>query len=153
MELGEGVSEAVARRSRGIARLVVRFLDRLQDAATVTNIKGFKNENLITIMLAEAVFSEFLKIDDRGLTKTDIKILIQLSKAEEPVGLDTLAVIANEDKPTLEHSVEPYLIQEGLLFRTKRGRILTDEGKRYLLSAGYINSSTNPDSTGRLLEV
>lgn len=149
LTLGEGVAEAIARRSRGVARLIVRFLDRLSDAAIVSSNPTYKK--VITLQLAKAVFKEFLKVDDRGLTKSDIKILIQLSKISEPVGLDTLATIANEDKTTVERAIEPYLIQESLVIRTKRGRILTDEGRRYLNTAGYINSGPDQPRSDRLI--
>lgn len=149
LTLGEGVAEAIAKRARGVARLIVRFLDRLSDAAIVSSNPTYKR--VITLQLANAVFKEFLKVDDRGLTKSDIKILKQLSKIHEPVGLDTLATIANEDKATVERAIEPYLIQEGLIMRTKRGRILTDEGRRYLNSAGYINSGSDQSSSDRLI--
>lgn len=141
MQLAPGVAEAVAQRARGVARLIVRFLDRVQDAAIVTAHRSNKPDeaNHISLKLAETMLKEFLKVDDKGLTKTDIKILTQLCKMTEPVGLETLAAIANEDKSTIQHNVEPYLIQEGLLLRTKRGRLITDEGRRYLHAEGYIN--------------
>ena len=146
LELGSGVAEAIAQRSRGIARLIIRFLDRLADAALVAEKE---KSNHISLELAELMFRQFLKVDDRGLTQADIKILIQLAKISDPVGLDTLATIANEDKETVARSIEPYLIQEGLLVRTKRGRIITEAGHRYLMSAGYINSGL--DTSGRLM--
>lgn len=151
LELGSGVAEAIAIRSRGVPRLIVRFLDRLADAALVAGRDNPTYNRVITRQLAEAVFQNFLKIDDRGLTKTDLKILKVLAKLDDPVGLDTLATIVNEDKSSVEHTIEPYLIQEGLVIRTKRGRLLTDEGRRYLGSAGHIESQTDGPSTGRLI--
>jgi Holliday junction DNA helicase RuvB len=151
LTLGPGVPEAIANRSRGVPRLVVRFLDRLADAALVAGRTNPTYRKVITVQLAEAVFRDFLKVDDRGLTKTDIKILKQLSKLKDPVGLDTLATIANEDTTSVERTIEPHLIHEGLLVRTKRGRILTDEGRRYLESAGYIEAGPNVLRTGRLM--
>lgn len=143
LTLEPGVAEAIARRSRGVARLVVRFLDRVADAAVVAAQGREDLKKKVSLDLAETMLRHFLKVDDRGLTKSDIKILLQLSKMVEPVGLDALSVIANEDTATIQNSVEPYLIQEGLLMRTKRGRIITDEGRRYLEAAGYATTETD----------
>ncbi len=135
ISLGEGVDAAVSRRSRGVARLIVRFLKRLRDAAIVAGRGNPEYKGHISINLTKVMFRDFLKIDDRGLTKTDVKLLKLLAGAEDPVGLDSLATFANEDKSTLARAVEPFLIQEGLLLVTKRGRVITDEGKRYLETA------------------
>lgn len=151
LELSEGVAEAIARRSRGVARLIVRFLDRLADAAVVASQGREHLRNVVSLELAETMFRQFLKVDDRGLTKSDLKILIQLNKLNDPVGVDTLATIANEDKTTIERAVEPYLIQEGLLIRTKRGRVITEEGRRYLAACGYTDTSSQR-TQGRILE-
>ena len=151
LTLGAGVAEAIAQRSRGVPRLVVRFLDRLSDAALVAGRNNPTYKKVITKQLTEAVFRDFLRVDDRGLTKTDIKILKQLSQLSDPVGVDTLATIANEDRKSVENTIEPYLIQEGLLIRTKRGRLLTEEGRRYLETAGYIKTGPALPRTGRLI--
>jgi Holliday junction resolvasome RuvABC ATP-dependent DNA helicase subunit len=70
---------------------------------------------------------------------------------EDPVGVDTLAAISNEDKSTLEQEVEPYLVQEGLISRTRRGRVLTAEGRRYLRTAGYVKGTSSEKRTGRTI--
>lgn len=151
LQLGEGVPESIAKRSRGVGRLLVRFLDRLAASAMVASQVRPETSNMITLPLANKVFRDFLKVDDRGLTKTDIKILMQLNGLEYPVGVDTLSAIVNEDKSTLEQEVEPYLVQEGLLERTKRGRIITDEGRRYLHTAGYIKDASSMGRMGRII--
>jgi Holliday junction DNA helicase RuvB len=153
LNLGPGVSEAIARRSRGVARLIVRFLERLRDGSDVAAQDNPGSENIISLELAELMFQQFLKVDDRGLTKTDIKILKQLAKVSEPVGVDMLATVANEDKATIEKSVEPYLIHEGLIIRTKRGRLITEEGRRYLVEAGYLKEEIGLGVAGRLIGV
>ena len=148
-----GVSEAIAKRSRGVPRLIVRYLERVHDAAVVAAKENPGTENVITLELAELMFKQFLKVDDRGMTKTDIKILLQLARQPDPVGLEMLATIANEDKGTVERSIEPYLIHEGLIVRTKRGRLLTEEGRRYLEEAGYLKeeSRSKGERAGRLI--
>ncbi len=153
LRLSEGVAEAVAKRSRGVPRLIVRYLDRLTDAAVVASKGNPGTENVITLELTELMFKQFLKVDDRGLTKTDIKILKQLAKQSDPVGVDMLATITNEDKDTVERSIEPYLIHEGLITRTKRGRLLTDEGYRYLVESGYLKEEPRSGRAGRVIGV
>jgi Holliday junction DNA helicase RuvB len=151
LELGEGVAEAIANRSRGVGRLLVRFLDRLAAAAVVASQVRPEASHVITRQLADKMFTDFLKVDDRGLTTTDLKILKSLHKQEDAVGLDTLATVVNEDKSTIEQEVEPYLVQEGLVARTKRGRIITDEGRRYLHTAGYIKEAPSAGRVGRVI--
>lgn len=151
LQLGEGVAEAVAKRSRGVARLIVRFLERLAAAAVVASQEQPEARGVITQQLADKVFKDFLKVDDRGLTTTDVKILKQLQRLEDAVGLDTLATVVNEDKSTIEQEVEPYLVQEGLISRTKRGRVITDEGRRYLYSEGYVQKAPVSGRSGRVI--
>ena len=149
--LKDGVADSIARRSRGVARLIVRFLKRLRDAAVVAGRENPEYRNIISLNLTNVVFRDFLKIDDRGLTKTDVKLLKLLARAEDPVGLDSLATYANEDKSTIAKSVEPFLIQEGLVLVTKRGRVITEEGKRYLEVAGHIGTESSDETTGRII--
>lgn len=151
LRLEAGVDDAIAKRSRGVARLIVRFLERLHSPAVVASQNRPDRQNIITLELAELMFSQFLKVDDRGLTKTDVKILKQLARNQDPVGLDTLAAIANEDRGTVERTIEPYLIQEGLMARTKRGRIITEEGRRYLVAEGYLAQEPDMGRAGRIM--
>lgn len=150
LELSPGVAEAIARRSRGVARLIVRFLDRVADAAVIAAQGREELKKKISLELAEIMLGHFLKVDDRGLTKSDIKILVQLSKQAEPVGIESLAIFANEDRATIQNSVEPYLLQEGLIERTKRGRIITEEGRRYLAASGHSEMENHP-AVGRVM--
>ena len=136
--LEAGVSETIAKRSRGVARLIVRFLERLGDGATITN-PG--RDPFVTLEMARLVFQRLLKVDDRGLTKGDIKVLIQLAQTSEPLGIDALASMTNEDKTNIQNTIEPYLVQEGLILRTKRGRVITDMGRKHLAEAGYLKEA------------
>jgi len=151
LTLEPGVDVAVAKRSRGVARLVVRFLDRLSDAAAVAGVESGECQNTISLGLADVVFKQFLKVDDRGLTRTDIKILKALHNATDRVGLDMLATLVNEDKSTVEKSIEPYLIHQDLLLRTKGGRVITEEGRRYLVSQGYVGEEPEMGHIGRII--
>ena len=151
INLDSGVPEVIAKRSRGVPRLVVRFLERINDARIVAAQKNPTYGQIVTTDLAEHVLQEILHIDDRGLSKTDIKILKEVAKQMDPVGLELLAAISNEDKGTIENMIEPYLVQEGLICRTKRGRVITDEGRRYLEAEGYINTKPEIQRIGRLI--
>ena len=116
----EGASE-IARRSRGTPRLANRLLRRIRDFAEV------KYDGIITAEVARFGL-DLLDVDTYGLDKVDRLILrtliIQFSGG--PAGLDTLAAAIGEDAGTLEDVYEPYLIKNGFLNRTPRGRVVTD---------------------------
>ena len=115
----KGATE-LARRSRGTPRLANRLLKRVRDFAQV------KYDGVITEDVANLAL-DLLEVDKLGLDKGDRSILeTMIDKFDGgPVGLDTLAAALGEDSGTLEDVYEPYLIQNGLLQRTPRGRIAT----------------------------
>jgi len=121
----------IAKRGRGVPRVIVSYLERCRDVACLYN------ENKIVKELTTVVFSE-LKIDSTGLTLADIKLLKILYETEVPVGLDNIAVQLNESTQVLSETVEPYLIQRGFLIRGSKGRVITSKGKRYLAEKGHI---------------
>jgi Holliday junction DNA helicase RuvB len=94
--------------------------------------------NLVTQEIAGVMFKE-LGIDEIGLTKTDLKILKTLYDIGEPIGLDNLSVIVNESPKTLSSSIEPFLIQRGLMVRSGRGRKITKIGIQYLNKSNYLS--------------
>ena len=117
----------VARRSRGTPRLANRLLKRVRDFAQV------KYDGRITKEVA--VFAlDLLEVDRHGLDQLDRRILRTIIEkfAGGPVGLDTLAAALGEDGGTLEDVYEPYLIQNGFLNRTSRGRVATEQSYRHL---------------------
>lgn len=116
----EGALE-IARRSRGTPRIANRLLRRVRDFAEV------KNEGLISPELAQYALNK-MEVDSLGLDDMDRQLLLAIIDkfAGGPVGLETLSAALSEDKGTLEEVYEPYLIQEGLLQKTPRGRIVTD---------------------------
>ncbi|MFH1277977.1 MAG: Holliday junction branch migration DNA helicase RuvB [Candidatus Eisenbacteria bacterium] len=122
----EGASE-IARRSRGTPRVVNRLLRRVRDFAEVEG-KGVIDGPLARHALAR------LDVDDRGLNGMDLKILDAVVRRFDggPVGLGTLAVSVGEEPDTIEEVHEPFLLQEGLLKRTPRGRVATAEAYRHL---------------------
>lgn len=116
----EGAME-LARRSRGTPRLANRLLKRVRDFAQV------KYDGHITKEVADFAL-DLLEVDKLGLDNIDREILTTMMEkfAGGPVGLDTLAAAIGEDAGTIEDVYEPYLIQNGLLQRTPRGRMVTD---------------------------
>ncbi len=121
----------IAQRARGTPRLMVRYLERIADAMTFLGKTG------ITIDLVEAQFN-LMKIDEIGLTESDITILKILYASELPVGIDTLALHTNQDKNTIAEVNEPYLLRLGMIERSKQGRIITDNGVEHLVKSGLI---------------
>lgn len=117
----EGAAE-IAKRSRGTPRVANRLLRRVRDVAQVQNSASITRE------IADAAL-QFLEVDSLGFDVLDRKLLlVAIEKfAGGPVGLDTLAAAIGETKETIEDVIEPYLIQQGYLVRTPRGRVVTQQ--------------------------
>ena len=122
----EGAME-LARRSRGTPRLANRLLKRVRDFAQV------KYDGVITRQVADFAL-DILDVDRLGLDNNDRAILNTIIQkfSGGPVGLDTLAAALGEDSGTLEDVYEPYLLMNGLINRTPRGRTVTEEAYRHL---------------------
>ena len=120
IEIDENGAMEMARRSRGTPRLANRFLKRVRDYAQV------KYNGVITREVAAEAL-DFLEVDRYGLDATDRLLLTtMLDKfSGGPVGLDTLAAAIGEDSGTIEDVYEPYLIKNGFINRTPKGRIVT----------------------------
>ncbi len=118
---------AMARRCRGTPRIANRLLKRVRDYAQV------KGQGVITDELAQYALDQ-LEVDHLGLDEMDRRILTLISEkfAGGPVGIETISAALSEDKGTLEEVYEPFLIQEGLLQKTPRGRVVTDLAKKHL---------------------
>ncbi|MBI4614458.1 MAG: Holliday junction branch migration DNA helicase RuvB [Planctomycetes bacterium] len=126
VELDAAAAETVAARARGTPRVANRILRRLRDVAQVAG------EGRIDERVAEEGM-RMLGLDERGLDAVDRKLLDSiLAAGGGPVGLKTLAVMVGETEDTLEDVYEPFLIQQGLLLRTPRGRVTTPEARRAL---------------------
>jgi Holliday junction DNA helicase RuvB len=121
VRIEEEAAMELARRSRGTARIANRLLRRIRDFAQI------EGNGDITKDLAHASLVR-LDVDEKGLDEMDKRILtIMLEKFNGgPVGISTLAVAIGEQGETLEEIYEPYLIQEGFLKRTPRGRVATE---------------------------
>lgn len=118
---------AIARRSRGTPRLANRLLKRVRDFAQV-KYDGYITEEVANYAL------DLLDVDKEGLDQTDRGLLlIMIEKFQGgPVGLDTLAAAIGEDAGTIEDVYEPYLLKNGFIQRTPRGRVVTDSAYRHL---------------------
>lgn len=125
VDIDEQGALEIARRSRGTPRLANRLLKRVRDFAQV------KYDGVITLKVANFAL-DLLDVDKLGLDNTDRNILMSMIDKFNggPVGLDTLAACIGEDSGTIEDVYEPYLIQNGLIARTPRGRVVTE--KAYL---------------------
>ena len=126
VDIDEEGSLEIARRSRGTPRIANRLLKRVRDFAQV------RYDGIITGEVAMAAL-DLLEVDKLGLDNTDRNILTQMIEkfGGGPVGLDTLAAAIGEDSGTIEDVYEPYLIQNGFIARTPRGRIVTELGYRH----------------------
>ena len=127
VEIDEKGASEMAKRSRGTPRLANRLLKRVRDFAQV------KYDGKITGQVA-AFALDLLEVDRCGLDQTDRYILDTLITKFQggPVGLDTLAAAIGEDAGTIEDVYEPYLIQNGFIMRTPRGRVATERAYHHL---------------------
>jgi Holliday junction DNA helicase RuvB len=122
----EGAAE-IARRARGTPRIANRLLRRVRDYAEV------RAGGRITRAAAQAAM-DMLKVDAEGFDELDRRLLATIIENFDggPVGVESLAAALSEDRGTLEDVVEPYLIQQGFLVRTARGRMASAKGWRHL---------------------
>jgi Holliday junction DNA helicase RuvB len=115
-----GGAHEIARRSRGTPRIANRLLRRVRDFADV------KGDGIITKNIADDAL-DMLNVDQHGLDHLDRRLLLTLIEKFDggPVGVDSLAAAISEERGTIEDVLEPYLIQQGYLMRTARGRMVT----------------------------
>jgi len=115
----EGAAE-LARRSRGTPRIANRLLRRVRDYAEV------KSDGRVTRVIAERAM-KMLNVDEQGFDAQDRKLLLTIIEKFNggPVGVDNLSAAIGEERGTIEDVLEPYLIQQGFIMRTPRGRMAT----------------------------
>lgn len=140
VQIDQGGAAEIAKRSRGTPRVANRLLRRLRDFAQV------EGDGTVTREIAQRSLLR-LQVDELGLDEMDKRILEALVKkfGGGPVGLNTLAVAVGEEPDTVEEVYEPFLIQEGFIMRTPRGREATEKAYRHL------GVSWERDGQGRLL--
>jgi Holliday junction DNA helicase RuvB len=144
MNLTEEGATEIARRSRGTPRIAGRLTRRIRDFCMVAGLP------VVDRAAADAALTR-LDVDHFGLDAMDMRYLRRLADHHQggPVGVETLAAALAEARDTLEDVVEPYLIQEGFLLRTSRGRMLGDAGWRHL---GIKPPQKRPDQPDLLTE-
>ena len=146
LEIDGDAAYEIALRSRGTARIANALLKRVRDFAQVLG------DGRINLEITRFALNK-LKIDKRGLDAIDNKILRTLITTFKggPVGIGTLATSVSEDAGTLEEVYEPFLIKEGFLIRTQRGRVATDLAYTHLGMETYMNQRKyNLDENGTL---
>ena len=136
----EDAAIEIARRSRGTPRIANALLRRMRDFAQV------KGDGIITLEIAKFGLKA-LNVDEYGLDEMDNKILLALIDKFKggPVGLNTISTAVGEQAGTIEEVYEPFLIQEGFIIRTQRGRVVTEKAYHHL-------GRKMPDSQGGLFD-
>jgi Holliday junction DNA helicase RuvB len=129
IELPVDGARQIAARSRGTPRIANRLLKRVRDYADV------HGDGTITAALADFALNE-LEVDQLGLDHMDRRILLLIHEkfAGGPVGIETLSASLSEEVDTLEEVYEPFLLQEGLIQKTPRGRMITEVCRAHLKS-------------------
>jgi Holliday junction DNA helicase RuvB len=135
VEIEDEAALEIAGRSRGTPRIANRILRRVRDVAQV------RHEGAVTTQIAREAL-ELLEVDEAGLEKIDRDLLRAIVERFDggPVGLSTLAVALGEEPDTVEDVYEPYLLQQGFVQRTPRGRIVTSSGRAHIGSAALDES-------------
>lgn len=120
MQLDQGGALEVAKRSRGTPRIANRLLRRVRDFAEV------RSQGVISQSVADQALN-LLNVDEQGFDHMDRRLLLAMIDKFDggPVGIDSLAAAISEERHTIEDVLEPYLIQQGFITRTPRGRMLT----------------------------
>ncbi len=126
-KIDESAAFEIAKRSRGTPRIAIRLLKRIIDFSVVQNLPA------ITNMVVEDSLKK-MRIDSEGLDDMDRKYLkcIAIDYNGGPVGIETLSASLLEQKDIIEDVIEPYLMQQGLVQRTSRGRILSEKGHNHI---------------------
>ncbi|MHA1558402.1 MAG: Holliday junction branch migration DNA helicase RuvB [Alphaproteobacteria bacterium] len=139
IDLTENGADEIAKRSRGTPRIALRLLRRVWDFAIVSKETSVAKEIVVFAL-------NRLKVDPLGLDSHDLSYLKIIADAYQggPVGIETLSAALAEEKDTIEEMIEPYLIQQGFIQRTSRGRLLT---KKAFLHIGYNPPGSHNNKT------
>lgn len=137
IDLNDDAASEMAKRSRGTPRIAIRLLRRIRDFALVQH-SGFITKDIAVSAM------ESLDIDEKGLDDMDRAIILTMIDKFNggPVGIKNISVAVGEESDTIEEVYEPFLIQEGFIQRTQRGRIVTELGYRHY-GKNYNNSKSD----------
>lgn len=127
LKVDEDGAREISRRSRGTPRVAIRLLRRVRDFAQVAGAERIDQQQASNAL-------DCLGVDQQGLDKMDQALLVGIIDqfSGGPVGVETLAAFLSEDRDTIEDVIEPFLIQQGFLKRTPRGRVATEGAYRHL---------------------
>ena len=141
MPIEDDAAKELARRSRGTPRIANRLFRRVRDFALV------EGDGIIDKEITKKALKR-LKVDDSGLDDTDHQLLLGIIEKFNggPVGLESIASVIGEEATTIEDVYEPYLLQNGFLKRTPRGRVVTEKGYRQV-NKTYQNSLFDLESS------
>lgn len=130
IKIDDSGAREIAIRSRATPRIAIRLLKRVRDFATYD-----KEDNVINQKLADLALFK-LQVDKIGLDYNDIKYLTLIANDHRggPVGIESISHGLNEPKDTIEDTIEPYMVQIGLISRTPKGRVISEKGYKYLRS-------------------
>lgn len=139
VDMDEGGALEVARRSRGTPRIANRLLRRVRDFAEV------KGDGAVTQVIADRAL-DMLNVDVQGFDHLDRRLLLAMIEKFDggPVGVESLAAAISEERGTIEDVIEPYLIQQGYMMRTPRGRMVTRNA--YLHFGLDVKGALSPQS-------
>jgi Holliday junction DNA helicase RuvB len=139
VDMEEGGAVEVARRSRGTPRIANRLLRRVRDFAEV------KGDGIVTQTIADRAL-DMLNVDVQGFDHLDRRLLLAMIEKFDggPVGVESLAAAISEERGTIEDVIEPYLIQQGYMMRTPRGRMVTRNA--YLHFGLDVKGALSPQS-------
>ncbi|HET8790657.1 MAG TPA: Holliday junction branch migration DNA helicase RuvB [Modicisalibacter sp.] len=140
IEAEDGGAAEIARRARGTPRIANRLLRRVRDYAEV------RGDGRLTVETADLALN-MLNVDRHGLDHMDRRLLLAMIEKFDggPVGVDSLSAAISEERDTIEDVLEPYLIQQGLMLRTARGRMVT---RQAYLHFGLAVSDSVPNASG-----
>jgi Holliday junction DNA helicase RuvB len=133
-------AKEIAKRSRGVPRIAVGFLERIRDRVVARKIRCADGP------LVKSVFED-LDIDEEGFNRLEIKLLRILHNAGQPVSLDNLSIILQEDPKSIEGFAQPYLIKKGMILVSGKGRVITEKGAQYLNSSGQTSKLVKKEIT------
>lgn len=127
IEIEKNAANEIAKRSRGTPRIAIRLLKRVRDFAS------HAGEEIISQKTADYALKR-LEIDSAGLDASDYRYLKFIAENYRggPVGIETIAAAIGEEKDTVEDTIEPYLIQQGFVEKTPRGRVITETAWKHL---------------------
>lgn len=139
IEAEPGGAAEVARRARGTPRIANRLLRRVRDYAEV------RSDGRLTEQTADLALN-MLHVDRHGLDHMDRRLLLAMIEKFDggPVGVDSLAAAISEERDTIEDVLEPYLIQQGFMLRTARGRVVTRQAYLHFGLASTVNDGERP---------